>query len=270
MVGEHVDVCVRERGRQADSEFTGRLQEAPRSPPSEFISLWSEVQVKWAPEVRLVTSVKTVLRTTEPWTCWVQDRLQVVSLRIDVDSDFALQQSVCLWVSALMLTLTVLLQCVCCGSQHWCWLWLCVTTVCVLVGRCVHPAWSFLSFLLYGFLVFNKFGNVLLFLWFFFFFFANFSLLLVLYFAYVDALNGMMHFSEAFHLFHFFSLVFGFKFNNSLFSKLRPTFEPLWWIFNFVYCTFRPENFCLVLFGCHCLCPFLLGAAVLARLLLLL
>ena len=31
----------------------------------------------------------------------------MVSLRIDVDSDFALQQSVCLWVSALMLTLAV-------------------------------------------------------------------------------------------------------------------------------------------------------------------
>ena len=60
---------------------------------------------------------------------------------------------------------------------------------------------------------------------FFFFFFANFALL-VLYFAYIDVLNGM-HFSEAVHLFHFFSLVFGFKFNNSLFSKLRPAFEPL-------------------------------------------
>ena len=113
MVGEHVDVCVRDRGRQADSEFTGRLQEALHSPPSEFISLWSEVQVKWAPEVRLVTSIKTVLRTIEPWTCWVQDRLQVVSLRIDVDSDFALQQSVCLWVSALMLTLAVCYYSVC-------------------------------------------------------------------------------------------------------------------------------------------------------------
>ena len=62
---------------------------------------------------------------------------------------------------------------------------------------------------------------------FFFFFFFVISMLLLFYFAYVDALNGMMHFSEAFHLFHFFSLVFGFKFNNSLFSKLRPTFEPL-------------------------------------------
>lgn len=113
MVGEHVDVCVRERGRQADSEFTGRLQEALHSPPSEFISLWSEVQVKWAPEVWLVTFVKTVLRRTEPWTCWVQDRLQVVSLRIDVDSDFALQQSACVWVLGLVLALTVLLQCVC-------------------------------------------------------------------------------------------------------------------------------------------------------------
>ena len=40
----------------------------------------------------------------------------------------------------------------------------CVATVCVLVGLCVHPTWSFLSFLLYGVLVFNKFGNVLLFL----------------------------------------------------------------------------------------------------------
>lgn len=160
-------MCVWEREADKLTLSSQRLQEALHSPPSEFISLWSEVQVKWAPEVRLVTFVKTVLRRTEPWTCWVRDRLQVVSLRIDVDSDL-LWQSVCLWVSRIGA-----------GAD-------CVTAMCVLVvsvfillgvswASCCMEFWFSI--------------NLVMFCYFFLIFFvcANFSLLLVLYFAYVDA-----------------------------------------------------------------------------------
>lgn len=140
MVGELVDVCVWER--EADKLALSSQEDFRQCRVAHPLNLYPFDQ-------------KCSLSEPLKWGCWIAWRQSWGGLSLEL----AESQTDSRWLaSGSMLTLTLLSSSLCvCGSRHWCWLWLCVTTVsvwvpqdwcwlwlsvttvCVLVGLCVPP-----------------------------------------------------------------------------------------------------------------------------------